>query len=267
MTLEIITPVARAICTRHCLRVLGRDCIGPACCATVEDLAVSWCWEAAREALATTAQVFAMHCGEGHPAVIAISNALEMPRAGPLTGSGRESDAGAVSEGVALDDRAGDAPPPEYDGSHWLNIARTAFDGAASEIDHLRGKLRIRDDVIRALNEISNASADTERALRAEIETLTQEVERLRSDLAMVDAALARRPALDDLTHRHEKIARACAVASKFDAAQPELARLRAVLIEHHTIQHEEGVECALCHTLPAHAPDCVLAEAKGATR
>jgi len=46
-------------------------------------------------------------------------------------------------------------------------------------------------------------------------------------ELQLIDEALARRPALDDLKTRYEKVYRACAIAGKAEAAEAKLARVK----------------------------------------
>ncbi len=74
-------------------------------------------------------------------------------------------------------------------------------------------------------------------AARTALPALLAEVERLEAELAMIDATLARRPALADLPTRGLQIARAIRVASEADeakaraeAAESEAAALRQAL-------------------------------------
>lgn len=72
------------------------------------------------------------------------------------------------------------------------------------------------------------ASLQQELANLRQIATASDaEIGRLKAELAAVDAALARRPALADIETRYAKIEHACSTAGRADGAEAEVGRLK----------------------------------------
>ena len=96
-----------------------------------------------------------------------------------------------------------------------------------------------------------------------EIGVQTREIAALQAELASVDEALARRPALADFKNRYEKVCAACAEAGRADKFRAEIAALK----EENQQLHRE-LELAIAHdrqpypTAEAYEKVCAVAEA-----
>ncbi len=67
---------------------------------------------------------------------------------------------------------------------------------------------------------------------RSDKQELIQENSRLKKELATVDEALARRPALADIPDRYSKISKACFEASKVEKLQEQLSAAQGMVKE-----------------------------------
>jgi hypothetical protein len=86
--------------------------------------------------------------------------------------------------------------------------------------------MAISDEVTSGCTSCANLRSSLT-AAQEEIAKLTLENNNARGELAIVDEALDRRPALADLPDRYSKVYRACSMAGRAEAAESALAAAR----------------------------------------